>query len=87
MARQSENPITALVEGTPNRSQTIALGAIGGVIVGVLAALAYNRAMEENPLAGTAEARISAGEVVSIGLAILAIIRQVAELGRPPKKK
>lgn len=83
----NSNPLASLVEGNPSREQSLALGAVAGIVVGVLAALSYNRAAEENARAGNGGRRVQTGELVSIGLALLALLRQVAELGRVPAKK
>jgi hypothetical protein len=62
-----------------------AMGAGLGTLFGLVAAYMYTRAAEEDvTTVGRAE-RVSTGDVLGLGLAGLAIIRQITELGHGPK--
>ncbi len=71
------------------RTRSYLFGAAGGVLLGLLSAYFYSRAVEDdievNP---QGRRRVGTGEMISIGLAVLAMVRQIAELGRvdQPKK-
>ncbi len=52
----------------------------------MLAAYLYSRAAEEDVSnVGKAE-RISTGEILGLGLALLAVVRQITELGKGPDR-
>jgi hypothetical protein len=72
---------------TPPRQQTLLLGGIAGALFGLVAAYFYSRATEEDIRSGGQGKRASVGEMISVALAALAIIRQIAELGRSPAKE
>lgn len=61
-----------------------------GAIFGLISSYLYTRAAEENdnPEAGKASS-ISTGQLIALLLAILGVIRQISELGKPskPEKK
>ena len=59
---------------------TYALGAAVGLVMGLAAAHLYTRAAEENGEAGV-PARIDTGDAFKIGLAAVALIRQISALG------
>jgi len=74
----------------PNRPQTLLMGAAAGLAFGIATAYMYLRASEESARLGAVGTRVKTGEVVGLGLAALAIMRQAAEMGRedpPPKKR
>jgi hypothetical protein len=62
------------------KTVTYALGAVLGLVMGLAAAHLYTRAAEENGEAGV-PARIETGDAFKIGLAALALIRQISALG------
>ncbi|MCC6612099.1 MAG: hypothetical protein IT320_01410 [Anaerolineae bacterium] len=72
---------------TSSQTQTYALGAVLGAVAGLLAAMLYSRAAEEERRAGGEPQGMQAGQMITIALALLGIIRQVAEMGRPDGKK
>jgi H+/Cl- antiporter ClcA len=72
---------------TNSQTQTYVLGAVLGAIAGLLAAVLYARANEEERLAGGQPQKLQTGQMITLGLALLGIIRQIAEMGRPDTKK
>ncbi|GAB1421828.1 hypothetical protein MASR2M15_20190 [Anaerolineales bacterium] len=62
-------------------------GSLIGVSVGLLASYFYVRAAEESddPRAGEMNS-ISTGQMLALVLALLGLVRQISELGRPKKK-
>ena len=68
------------------KGQIIVAGAALGALLGLVSSYLYTRAAEEdgNPEAG-APASVSTGQVLAILLAMLGLVRQIAELGKPKK--
>ena len=62
------------------KTVTYLAGAALGLVMGLAAAHLYTRAAEENGEAGV-PARIETGDAFKIGLALLALIRQISALG------
>jgi hypothetical protein len=62
------------------QSRTMLLGGIIGSLVGVSAAYLYVRASEEASADGSPR-KLQTGEAVRLGVALTAIVRQIAELG------
>ncbi len=75
-------------QSTPNwKPQTYTVGAIMGAVFGFLAAYFYARAAEEEAQrTGGQPKPIGTGEMLGLGLAALGLIRQITEMGKPPKK-
>ena len=71
------------------RPQRLILGGILGSLLGLLGAYFYSRAVEDDVRQnGVQRNAASTGEIIGLGLATLALLRQVSELGRSaPKKK
>ncbi len=68
------------------RSRNLMLGIGLGAICGLIASYLYSRAAEEHDDGDTGAARsISTGQLLAVLLAVLGVIRQVAELGKPKK--
>ena len=68
---------------TDTKTQTYALGTIAGAVLGLLASYLYARATEEERLAGNEIQPLQVGQLLALGLAVLGIIRQISEMGRP----
>jgi H+/Cl- antiporter ClcA len=68
------------------KSKAYAFGAVVGAVFGLLSAFMYTRAAEEDVNRLGKPNRASTGELIGLGLAGLAMVRQIAEMGRPPKK-
>jgi hypothetical protein len=70
------------------KTRTYATGASVGLVLGMLAAYLFARAAEEEAdRNGGKPEKIGTMQLISIGLATLTLIRQIAELGKSGKKK
>lgn len=69
------------------RTQSYIVGAAAGLLMGLLSAYMYNRSAGDYGGVPEGKNRVETGEVLGLGLALLAIIRQVAEMGRGPEPK
>ncbi|MBI1279462.1 MAG: hypothetical protein GC179_15135 [Anaerolineaceae bacterium] len=71
------------------RPQRIIVGGILGALFGLLGAYFYSRAVEDDVRQnGVQRNPVSTGEIIGLGLAVLALLRQISEMGRSaPKKK
>lgn len=74
---------TNLQNITESKAQTYALGALAGALVGMTAAYLYSRAVEEERGSGGQVQPLQVGQLITIGLAVLGIVRQITEMGRP----
>lgn len=74
---------------TDSRPQRLLTGGLVGGFFGLIAAYFYSRAIEDDVRQnGVQRNPISTGEIIGLGLALLALLRQVSEMGRSaPKKK
>ena len=70
---------------SPN--QVYLIGAAAGLLFGLLSAYIFNRAASDYGPMPDGRNRVQTGEVLGLGLAMLGIIRQVAEMGRGPTPK
>jgi len=68
------------------KNRIMLLGISVGALFGLISSYLYTRAAEENDNqeAGTPQS-ISTGQLIGILLAILGVIRQISELGKPRK--
>ena len=68
------------------KTRALILGVGFGAIVGLVSSYLYTRAAEESDGSDSAGPRaISTGQLLAVLLAILGVVRQVAELGKPKK--
>ncbi len=69
------------------KARIMILGVSVGALLGFISSYLYTRAAEENenPDAGTTQS-ISTGQLIGILLALLGVVRQISELGKPDKK-
>ena len=71
----------------PNwKRQIYLIGTITGTLFGFVAAYLYARAAEEN-VNRSGKPRLQTGEAITLGLALLSLVRQISEMGKPPDKK
>ena len=70
------------------RARIIVLGAGLGALLGLISSYLYTKAAEENS-DGEAGSRgsISTGQLLAVLLAVLGLVRQIAELGKPKDDK
>lgn len=70
------------------KTRIMILGVSVGAVFGLVSSYLYTRAAEENenPNAGTTES-ISTGQLLALLLAMVSVVRQISELGKPDKKK
>lgn len=76
----------SIEKATAWKTQAYVAGAAVGLLLGVMGAYLYGRAAEDTAQEGGEPQRIQTMQLVGIGLALLGILRQVAELGKPAKK-
>jgi H+/Cl- antiporter ClcA len=69
------------------KTQSYALGAVAGLFLGLLGAYFYVRAAEDYVDTTGNYPRAQTGEMIGLGLAGLAMVRQIAEMGKPDLKK
>lgn len=68
------------------KTRVLLLGIGFGAFVGLVSSYLYARAAEEHDNSDSAAPRtVSTGQLLAILLAILGLVRQVAELGKPKK--
>jgi hypothetical protein len=79
----AERADTALENGLDWRTKAYLVGGVVGTLVGVGAAYLYVNSAEQQ----TEAPKMQAGEAVGIGLAILALLRQIAGLPDEGKNK
>ncbi|MDX2140048.1 MAG: hypothetical protein SF123_18320 [Chloroflexota bacterium] len=66
---------------------TYGIGMLVGALVGIAAAWMYARAVDEARIDGAEIKPMQVGQIIAIGLALLGVVRQIAEMGRPTVKK
>lgn len=70
------------------KTRALFTGTMFGTVFGFVAAYLYTRAAEEDQRAGgSPQNRIQTGDLIGLGLALLGVVRQIAELGRSPQRK
>lgn len=68
------------------KRQTYLMGAMGGLLFGLVSAYLFNRAAEDDAERnGGKPTRIQTGQLVGLLLAGLGVARQISELGKPRK--
>lgn len=67
------------------KTRTYVMGVILGAVVGLLSAYLFVRSAEENPETGRPEP-IQTGTLITIVLAVMSLMRQIAESGKPRRK-
>ncbi len=84
MTNSTKNP-------TPDsnwKTRVYLFGTAIGTMLGLASAYLYTRAAEEDVRSGgKLNRQIQTGDLLGLGLAGLAIMRQIAEMGRTPEKK
>jgi hypothetical protein len=74
-------------QGSSPRTQAYLVGAAAGLLFGLISAYMYNRASTDYGPMQDGRNRVQTGEVLGLGLALLAVVRQIAEMGRGPEPK
>ncbi len=68
------------------KTRVILMGAGLGALLGIISSYLYTRAAEEHSDGQVeASASVSTGQLLAVLLAVLGLIRQIAELGKPKK--
>ncbi|MDZ4763865.1 MAG: hypothetical protein SGI73_04880 [Chloroflexota bacterium] len=68
------------------RPRVYLLGIAAGAIYGLVGAYFYARAHEEDLKRGDAGNRVQTSELITVAVAALAMVRQIAEMGRAPNR-
>jgi NhaP-type Na+/H+ or K+/H+ antiporter len=76
-ARESVTPASS---GVNWRTKAYLIGVILGLLLGLLSAYLYVRAAQENAKSDKPR-KVKTGDAMKLTLAILALVRQIAELG------
>ncbi|PJF44728.1 MAG: hypothetical protein CUN55_02490 [Phototrophicales bacterium] len=66
-----------------HKVQNYVRGSLIGLTVGLIAAYLYNRALQES--GNPEENKVNASDLVKVSLAVLALVRQITELGSGKK--
>ncbi|MBE2272408.1 MAG: hypothetical protein IAE80_29500 [Anaerolinea sp.] len=69
------------------KTQAYVIGAAAGLLFGLVSAYMYTRAAHDNGQPTEGMNRVQTGDVLGLGLAALAMVRQIAEMGRGPEPK
>jgi H+/Cl- antiporter ClcA len=80
----SRDALTTLPPAPVEDNRPYIFGVIGGAIAGLLGAYFYKRAAEENQVR---REKLSPTQMLSVATSMVGILRQIAELGKPPQKK
>jgi hypothetical protein len=67
-------------ENDQNKTVTYVAGGALGLLVGLAAAHMYSRTSEENYGAVTAPRNVDTGDAFKIGIALVALVRQISDL-------
>ncbi|MBC8170512.1 MAG: hypothetical protein H7X77_02530 [Anaerolineae bacterium] len=85
--KSSENKSPATIASN-RKTQAYILGAGAGVLFGLLAAYLFARSADEVAYQHGGETQqVSAGQMLTIAVALLGLMRQISELGKPPQPK
>ena len=69
------------------KTKTYFVGWLAGMALGILSAHLFIRSAEDDGEIDGSEVRVNTGTILSLSLAILGLIRQIAEAGSKKKKK
>jgi NhaP-type Na+/H+ or K+/H+ antiporter len=70
---------TPAASGLNWKTKSYVIGVLLGIVLGLLSAYLYVRSTEENR--GTNPGKIKTGDAMKLVLALLALVRQIADLG------
>ena len=83
MNQTSESGAAAKTQARDKRLFIISAGL--GALIGLLSSYLYTRAADEQGEGEAGGASLSAGQVLAVLVAIIGLVRQIAELGKPKK--
>jgi drug/metabolite transporter (DMT)-like permease len=81
--------MTPVQQPTPRdrqRQQVWIIGALGGLLFGLIGAYLFNQAGGDEEITGETHA-VPPGSILTLVIALFAILRQIIELGRPETPK
>lgn len=85
--KSSENKSPATIASN-RKTQAYVLGIGAGALFGILAAYLFARSAEEATYQNAGEAQpVSAGQMLTIAIAVIGLMRQISEMGKPPQPK
>ncbi|MCY3866650.1 MAG: hypothetical protein OXG68_14530 [Chloroflexi bacterium] len=69
-----------------SNARILLTGAILGALLGTISSYLYARAAEEGGGDASDRSSVSTGQILALLLAIVGLVRQIAELGKPKKE-
>lgn len=77
---------TPVVKKSPSNPRPYWIGALGGLLSGLAGAYLFKRAADEAGKDGQIKP-IETGQLFGLALALITVLRQIAELANPPQDK
>jgi ABC-type proline/glycine betaine transport system permease subunit len=87
MTTNLQNLQDKLMPKNESHVATYGVGMLVGALIGIVAAYLYARAVDESRIDGDEIKPLQVGQLIALALAVLGLVRQIAEMGRPVVKK
>lgn len=88
MTRSPNPPSTRdtrlIAAAPPDDNRPYLLGVVGGALAGLFSAYIFKRASAESP---AGRKPVSTGQIFTVIMSVLTLVRQIAEMGKQPEKK